>query len=566
MNKSAINCRVLIIFPFILFLSLLSCKPKPADLIIRSAKVVTVDETFSIYESVAIRDSQFIAVGTNEEIDKFTGPETQILELNGAMVLPGLVDAYGHLHSLGDQLANLNISNTKSFKELSSIVAARAKFSRPGDWIIGGRWDHTNWKDNEFPVHDDLSLLTPNNPVYLTRIDGNSVLVNAKALELAGISKDTPDPVGGKIIRKANGDPSGVLINEAMNLVSDKIPELTYQEKQERLRKAVKHCNQYGLTSVHEAGIGPEEIAMYKEMIAQNNLDIRLYAMLGKQEEQVLDIDLEPYFNENRLENYWNYMLEVKSIKLFFDGALGSRGAAFFEPYSDDPDNFGLLRITPEYITKVSLAALATGMGVNTHCIGIKANRLCLDAYETAFQKYPDVDHRFHIDHAQVVELQDIERFGKLGVIPSMQPTHCISDMHFVDDRIGEERSKYAYAWRTFIDEGCIIPCGSDFPVESVNPLHGIYAAITRQDKTGNPEGGWHPEQRMTIEEAIKGFTIWAAKAAWQENVLGSIEAGKLADLTILDKDLLTISPQEILTTKVLATIVGGQIKYSSTK
>jgi len=255
-------------------------------------------------------------------------------------------------------------------------------------------------------------------------------------------------------------------------------------------------------------------------------------------------------------------MLKVKSVKLFFDGALGSRGAAFFEPYADDPSNIGLLRITPEYITKVAKAALAAGMGVNTHCIGIRGNRLCLDAYGEALKDYPDVDHRFRIEHAQIVRAEDIELFTELGVIPAMQPTHCTSDMRFIAERTGEERAKYSYAWRSFIDAGHKIPCGSDFPVESVNPLYGIYSAVSRQDHQGMPENGWHPEQKMTIEEAIKGFTIWAAYGAWQEDVLGSIEVGKMADITILDKDLLTIEPEDILTTKVLATIVGGDVKY----
>jgi predicted amidohydrolase YtcJ len=284
--------------------------------------------------------------------------------------------------------------------------------------------------------------------------------------------------------------------------------------------------------------------------------------MLGEQEVPVLDIDLEPYFKANRIDNYGNHMLKVKSVKLFFDGALGSRGAAFFEDYSDDPGNNGLLRITPGYITKVSKAALAAGMGVNTHCIGIRGNRLCLEAYGEALKNYPETDHRFRIEHAQVVRPEDIELFTELGVIPSMQPTHCTSDMRFIEQRIGSERSEYSYAWRSFIDAGHKIPCGSDFPVESVNPLYGIYAAVTRQDHNGWPEEGWHPEQRMTMEEAIKGFTIWAAYAAWQEDILGSIEVGKLADLTVLDKDLLSIEPKEILETKVLATIVGGEARY----
>jgi predicted amidohydrolase YtcJ len=317
-----------------------------------------------------------------------------------------------------------------------------------------------------------------------------------------------------------------------------------------------------GLTSVHEAGIGPSAIETYKDLIDKGLLKMRIYAMLGEDEAPPLEGDIAAYLSQHKIEEYGNYFLSVRSIKLFFDGALGSRGAAFFEPYKDDPDNKGLLRITPEYIYEVAKAALQTGMQVNTHCIGIRGNRLCLDAYEKALEETPKKDHRFRIEHAQIVRPEDITKFASLGVLPSMQPTHCTSDMYFVEDRIGQKRAVGAYAWRSFIDAGLVIPCGSDFPVESNNPMLGIYAAITRQDPNGWPEGGWFPEQRMTIEEAIKGFTIWAAYAAFQENVLGSIEIGKLADFTILENDILEIPAEEILTTRPIYTIVGGKIRY----
>jgi hypothetical protein len=318
-----------------------------------------------------------------------------------------------------------------------------------------------------------------------------------------------------------------------------------------------------GLTGVHEAGIGPDEIESFRQLIDEDLIHVRVYAMLGEQEIPELNVaDLAGYFKEHRIDNYRNHALSVRSIKLFFDGALGSRGAAFFEPYEDDPENNGLLRITPEYVSNISRAALRAGMGVNTHCIGIRGNRLCLEAYEKAFKENPVEDHRFRIEHAQIVRKEDVDMFVSLGVIPAMQPTHCTSDMIFVEDRVGHKRSEGAYAWRWFLDAGLVIPCGSDFPVESNNPLLGIYAAITRQDVHENPAGGWNPEQRMTIEEAIKGFTIWAAYAAFQEDVLGSIEKGKLADFTVLDKDILTIDPRDILNTKVVYTIIGGKVRY----
>jgi len=284
--------------------------------------------------------------------------------------------------------------------------------------------------------------------------------------------------------------------------------------------------------------------------------------MLGEEKDMPSDIDYVQYFKKHRIEEYGQHLLSVRSIKLFFDGALGSRGAAFFKPYADDHENSGLLRITPEYITRISKAALLADMGVNTHCIGIRGNSLCLDAYERAFNEYPKKDHRFRIEHAQIVRKTDVERFVSLGVIPAMQPTHCTSDMSFVEMRVGKARSEGAYAWRWFLEAGLVIPCGSDFPVESNNPLFGLYAAVSRQDHHGLPEGGWHSEQCMTIEEAIKGFTIWAAYAAFQEDVLGSIEIGKYADFTVLDRDILEVKPMEILKSRIEYTIVGGQIRY----
>lgn len=559
-------------FSFVAFISIClliiisgtGCKETPpaADLVLMNGKIVTVDKDFSIREAVAAAGDQIVFVGNNENVKQYIGPETEVIELNGALVLPGLIDSHAHLHSLGEQLAYLNITGTADYNEIIDKVAQRAKMAKPGEWIVGGRWDHNDWPDKSFPHHEALSKVSPDNPVYLRRIDGNSALVNRKAMEIAGISKDSPDPFGGVIHRGIGGEPTGVLINRAMNMVKKHIPEDSDEQYEEKFKQAVKNCLSVGLTGVHEAGVGPREIEMYKRLIDKNELDLRLYAMLGEQEKPVLEGDLAAYFGKHKLENYGDYFLSVRSIKLFFDGALGSRGAAFFEPYEDDPGNTGLLRITPEYITKVSKAALQVGMGVNTHCIGIRGNRLCLDAYEKALAAFPGKDHRFRIEHAQVVRREDVAKFSALGVIPAMQPTHCTSDMSFVEARVGKLRTEGAYAWRWFRDAKLVIPMGSDFPVESNNPMYGIYAAVTRQDHDGAPDGGWYPQHRLTIREAIKGFTIWAAYAGFQEDVLGSVETGKLADFTILDRDITTIKPAEILKAKVLYTIVSGKIRF----
>ncbi len=544
----------------------LSCSEKQeADLVLRNGKIAAVDENFSIYEAVAVKGENFLFVGSNEGADRFVGDETEVIELDGKLVLPGLIDGHAHMRSLGEELTNLDISGTTSFQQIVDKVAERVETAEPGEWIFGGRWDQNNWDVKKFPEHDTLSAVSPDNPVYLRRVDGNSAFANKKALDIAGITKDTPDPSGGVIHRKSNGEPSGVLINRAMNIVIDHFPEETEEAYGEKLHKAIESSLSVGLTGWHEAGVSPWEVGIYKSLIDRGKLPMRVYAMLGPQEAAPLTGSVEEiaeYFKEQRIENYGNHMLSVRSIKLFFDGALGSRGAAFYEPYSDDPDNIGLLRVTPEYIYKISKAALLADMGVNTHCIGIRGNRLCLDSYEKAFQEIPKEDHRFRIEHAQIVRDEDIAKFAELGVIPAMQPTHCTSDMPMVPDRVGNERAKGAYAWRSFLEAGMVIPAGSDFPVESNNPMLGIYAAVTRQDVSGYPEEGWSPEQRMTIEEAIKGFTIWAAYGAFQEDVLGSIEVGKLADLTVLDKDILTTEPKEILTTRAVYTIVGGKVRY----
>ncbi|MCP4723637.1 MAG: amidohydrolase [bacterium] len=533
-----------------------------ADLVLKNGKIATVDENFSIVEAVAVKDARIIFTGSNSEIGQFIGDNTEVVDLDGKLALPGLIDAHAHLHSLGNELANLDITGTTGFSQIIDIVAERVRSAEPGEWILGGRWDHNDWPDKKFPVHDALSRISPDNPVYLRRVDGNSAFANAKALEIAGITKDTPDPTGGVIHRKSNGEPSGVLINRAMNIVLEHIPPDSDEYFERKFLQAVESCLSVGLTGVHEAGIGDKAVRLYKKLIDEERLDLRLYAMLGDQENPEQEGDLVSFFRQRKIDNYGDHFLSVKSIKLFFDGALGSRGAAFFDPYTDDPDNNGLLRVTPDYIYRVSKAALEVGMGVNTHCIGVRGNRLCIDAYEKALLENPTEDHRFRIEHAQIVRDEDIQKFKELDIIPAMQPTHCTSDMYFVEDRVGHERAKGAYAWRSYIDAGMVIPSGSDFPVESNNPMLGIYAAVTRQDKEGYPEGGWFPEQRMTIEEAVKGFTIWAAYGAFQENILGSIEVGKLADFTVLDKDILTIQPIDILSAKTLYTIVGGKIRF----
>ncbi|MEE4215715.1 MAG: amidohydrolase [Bacteroidales bacterium] len=536
-----------------------------AELVIRNGRVLTVDENFSVKEAVAVLDGKILFTGSNRDIEKYIGPGTDLIDAAGLTVLPGLIDSHAHLVSLGDELYNLNISDCNSFDEIVERVAARVAEAEAGEWITGGRWDHTEWPSGEFPVHDRLSAVSPDNPVYLKRVDGNSAFVNKKAMELAGISLSTEDPPGGKIVRKANGEPTGILINQAMNSIKELAGNDSEELFRQKLALAMEKCVESGLTSVHEAGVGTWEIDIMKRMAGNDQLTLRINAMLGEQEKPVFETDdLEEYFRSNKTGSYANDYLCVNRIKLFFDGALGSRGAAFFDDYDDDPGNRGLLRISPEYISEVTKAALACGMSVATHCIGIRGNSLCLDAYEKALSGYDNPDHRLRIEHAQVVREEDIERFARLGIIPAMQAIHCTSDKDMIVDRIGRERSGYAYAWRSFIDAGLPVPGGSDFPVEPENPFMGIFASVTRRLPGEDASAAFNVEQCMTREEAIKSYTSWAALSGFQEAVMGSIEPGKWADFTIIDRDILTCDPDLIPGTKVIYTIVGGVVKYKA--
>lgn len=545
------------------FLTFSDCSHQEiASLVLINGKIVTVDSNFSIHTAVAVNNSEIIAIGSNEQISRYVSNSTKVINLQGKTVLPGLIDAQGHMLQLGNELTYLDIHNTQSFKEVIEIVKNRVEVTSPGTWIIGGRWDQNNWENKDFPIHSELSNISPNNPVFLLRVDGYAALVNEKAMQLSGINKRTIPPFGGTIIRDKTNEPTGVVINRAMNLVKNIIPGETDQSFKDKVKKGIKNCLEKGLTSWHEIGISPYNVSLIKELIDDGQLDMRTVAFLGEQEDPVLEIDLENYFTQYRLDNYGDNLLSVKGIQLHFDGALGSRGAALFEPYNDDPDNIGLIRIPPGYIFKMASAALKLNMVLNTSCIGTRGNQICLDEYEKALKKNPVKDHRLRITHAQVLLEKDIERFNELGVIPAMQPIHATSDKGFAEDRIGKERIKGAYAWRSILNTGSIIACGSDFPVETNNPFASMYAAITRKDASGNPETGWYPEQCMTREEVIKGYTIWAAYSVFQEDILGSIEVGKLADFTIIDKDLLSIPPEDLLNIKVFYTIVDGKIKY----
>ncbi|HMA19918.1 MAG TPA: amidohydrolase, partial [Gemmatimonadaceae bacterium] len=460
---------------------------------------------------------------------------------------------------LGEFLRNVQLDGSASYDEVIARVVERAKTAKPGEWIIGRGWDQNLWADKKFPTHDALSRAVPNNPVVLSRIDGHAVLANAMAMRAAGITRATRDPVGGRVERDAEGSPSGVFADNASGLVTRAEPGSTPAQTRSAIIAAIAEANKWGLIGVHDAGQRRSTIDIYESLAREGRYNLRNYVMVSGD-----SADVSHYFSVGPRSALYDGHIWVRTIKLYADGALGSRGAAMLAPYADDPDNTGLLVTPPAEIQRIATEALKHGFQVATHAIGDRGNRVALDAYDAALKAVPTADHRFRVEHAQVISLDDVPRFAKMGVIPSMQASHQTSDMRWAETRVGPQRIKGAYAWRSLLNTGVVIPNGSDFPVEQVNPLISFHSAVTRQDATGWPPGGWYPEQRMTREEALRAMTIWPAYAAFQERLMGSITPGKYADFVILDRDIMTVPDNEILSTRVLSTWIGGQPVYEA--
>ncbi|MGQ9618442.1 MAG: amidohydrolase [Candidatus Aminicenantia bacterium] len=545
---------------FILFLPLLifsKVKVEKADIVFLNGTIYTLDEKNPIAEALAIKGEKIILVGSNKKVKEKIREGTVVYDLHGKTVIPGFIDAHVHFYSYGASLKELNFVGTKSVNEILEIVKKSIFEYRPGEWITGHGWDHEDWDKKEFPTYKEISEITPDNPVYFTRVDGHAGWANKKAMEIASITKETPDPPGGKIIRDEKGEPTGIFIDSAQNLIEKNIPERSTEWKKDAILRAQDSCLKLGLTEVHEAGTPEDILSIYRELIREGKLKIRIYAMLSGTKH------FEKYINRAPIIGEGNGKLTVRALKLFMDGALGSRGAALFEPYNDDPENRGLLLMDEEKLYQITKLALNSGYQVCVHAIGDKANFLTLNAFERAIKETGVKDHRLRIEHAQVLRVEDLDRFAELGVIPSMQPTHATSDMYWAEKRLGPERVKGAYAWKSLMKKGLKIAGGSDFPVENPNPIWGFFAAVTRYDHNRWPEGGWHPEERMTREEALKCFSINAAYSAFEEKVKGTLEPGKIADIVVLSKDIMTVPEMEILKTEVLMTIIGGEIVYS---
>jgi len=536
-----------------------------ADLVLTNGRIYTVDNARPEASALAVRAGRIQFVGSDAEARVLAGPSTLVIDLHGATVVPGIVDAHAHLLGLGNTLQRVNLVGSSSYDQVIDRVKAWAKDVKPGVWIQGRGWDQNLWPAKQFPTHEALSRAFPNNPVVLTRIDGHALVANAKAMELSHVTATTADPSGGRIVRLSSGAPSGVFVDNAKSLIERTIPAATRADNRKAILAAVAEANRWGLTGIHDAGEDAETIGIYEELAKEGRYNLRNYVMLSDPGEPNSPAALEnPYIQRGPQSALYDGHLWIRAIKLYADGALGSRGAALLAPYSDEPSNSGLLVSTPEHIEAWAEAALRRGFQVNVHAIGDRGNRIVLDSFDSALKKIPKADHRFRIEHAQVLSLEDIPRFARLGVIPSMQATHQTSDMGWAESRVGPQRIRGAYAWRSLLNTGVIVPNGTDFPVEQVNPLLTFHAAVTRQDPSNQPVGGWHPEQKMTREEALQSITIWPAYAGFQESVMGSLSPGKYADFVILDRDIMRVPDTEILGTRVVSTWIGGKRVYEA--
>lgn len=538
-------------------------KLDPADLVLKNGVVYTLYDDRPKVEAIAVQYGRIIFVGSSADAKKYEGKGTRVVDLKGATVVPGLADAHYHFSGVGFREMNLNLEGTTSLEDFLAKVKARVDKAKPGEWVTGRGWIETFWKPQMFPTRWDLDKIAPNNPVFLSRADGHGAIVNSAALQLANITKDTPSPFGGEImLDKQRGEPNGMLLDRAQGLVSRNIPSATKADLEQALILADKRSTSLGWTQIQDAGVGWDQIELMKKLLGEKKLRIRLYeAIRGP------GPDAQRLLREGPQIGLYDGHLTVRTIKVSIDGALGSKGAALIDNYADHDTN-GFLTFKEEQVVPMLKEALKKTIQVETHAIGDRANRTILDWYETAFTEVPMIERmertepRWRIEHAQIVHPDDIPRFAKLKIIPSMQPSHAIGDLHFAASRLGLKRLTGAYAWQTFLKQGNIIAGGSDAPVERGEPMIEFYAAVARKDQKGFSGDGWHPEEAVTRAQALKMFTLWPAYAAFEEKQRGSIEVGKWADLTVLSADIMTIPEAEILKTRCVMTVIGGEIVW----
>jgi predicted amidohydrolase YtcJ len=540
-------------------------RPEPADLVLINGKIVTVDAAVPAASWIAVRGGRIAALGAGtKDYKRHVGDGTEIIDLGGALAIPGLIESHGHFTGLGASKMILDLTKARSWDDIVALVAAAAATAKPGEWILGRGWHQDKWDRvpgpnvDGLPFHDALSKVTPNNPVLLTHASGHSSLVNAKAMELSKITSTTANPAGGEIIRDAKGNAIGAFLETAQGLVRYHAGQDASEESRERkeIELASQECLIHGVTTFHDAGASFSTIDLYKKMAEEGALPVRLYVMLDAGNKALAERGAS-YRMIEAVDNH----LTVRTIKRLIDGALGAHGAWLLEPYADLPTSTGLNTESIEEMKETARYAVANGFQLATHAIGDRANRETLDIYEAAFKAHPEkTDLRWRIEHAQHLSLDDIPRFGKLGVIPAMQAIHCTSDAPWVIKRLGEKRAgEGAYVWRKLMDTGAVIPNGTDVPVEPIDPMSCFYAAVTRKLKDGTT---FFPDQRMTREEALRSYTINGAYAGFEEAIKGSLAAGKLADITVLDRDILTCPEDDIPGTGVLYTIIGGKVLY----
>jgi predicted amidohydrolase YtcJ len=533
-------------------------RPVHADVLFINGNIRLSADAGSHAEALAVEQGVIVGTGTTNDIrNNFSADK--VIDLEGKYVFPGFVDAHAHLEGLGIALMTVDLAGTNSVQEIQSRVADDVVHFIGRSWVRGRGWDQNRWPSKAFPDRSMLDAVSSTVPIFLVRIDGHAVWVNSRVIDLAGITRSTPDPPGGKILRDARGEPTGVFVDNAMDTIRALLPPPSLEERTRAVTTAIAACARVGLVGVHDMGVDEDLIAIYRSLITGGNFPFRVYAAIdgaGKTWAQHRVAGPETDFGNGRLS--------VRALKLYADGALGSRGAALIAPYSDDPGNRGLTVTSSDAMCTAVQQAVEAGFQVCTHAIGDRANAMTLDAYEDAMKASGKrgSDLRLRIEHAQVLDPADIPRFARLGVIPSMQPAHCTSDMPWAEERLGPVRCRTAYAWRSLLKTGVIIPAGSDFPVEAPNPLWGFYAAITRQDRNGQPDNGWHPEQCMTREEALRAFTLWPAVASFHEAQTGTLTQGKWADFVVLSEDIMHVSPAEILRTEILMTVVAGEIVF----
>ena len=557
---------ILILFFSLALVSQTDSRREMADLVLLNGTVWTVNPDQPWVEAVALKGDKIIEASSSEDIKKMIGDNTQVIDLKGDLVLPGFIDSHTHFLHGGFSLLSIRLRDAESREEFITRIDDKAKEIGKGVWILDGDWDHQSFDPPELPRKEWIDPVTPHNPVCVNRHDGHMVLVNSLALKLAGITKNTPTPVGGEILKDPEtGEPTGILKDAAMNLVMRHIPEPSFKEKLKAAEVALKHAAEAGVTSIHNMAYADihnmayaEEFEVYQELLRQNKLTARLYVY-------ILITEVEIYARLKLKTPFGNNLLKIGGLKGFVDGSLGSSTALFFDPYTDNPQKKGLLysQMFPEGIMeKRIIQADKAGLQVAVHAIGDKANNILLDIFERIITQNGERDRRWRIEHAQHLLPQDIERIANLGIIASIQPYHAIDDGRWAERKIGRKRCQYTYAFKSLVEKGAVLACGSDWTVAPLDPIGGIYAAVTRQTLDGKHPEGWFPEQKISLEEAIRGYTLNGAYAEFSENLKGSVEKGKLADLVVLSRNIFKIQPDEIQKTEVKMTIFNGKVIY----